>query len=136
MKILFVCKHNRFRSKVAEAYFKKVNKNKNIKAESAGIFVGYGPARNVLRIGKKLDLKLTKKTKGLMDTDFWNKKFDLLVIVANNVPKSLFKGKIEKIIVWKIKDTSARDVKGIERIMKEIFKKVDKLVKRLENKTL
>jgi len=37
MKILFVCKHNRFRSKVAEAFFNKLKKNKKIKAESAGL---------------------------------------------------------------------------------------------------
>ncbi len=30
MNIIFVCKYNRFRSRVAEAYFKKINKDKNI----------------------------------------------------------------------------------------------------------
>ena len=35
--ILFVCKHNVFRSKIAEAYFKKVNQNREINAKSAGI---------------------------------------------------------------------------------------------------
>ena len=41
--ILFVCKYNRFRSRVAEAYFKKINKNKNISVKSAGIIKGNLP---------------------------------------------------------------------------------------------
>jgi len=32
MKIPFICKYNRFRSKIAEAYFNKINKNNNPKA--------------------------------------------------------------------------------------------------------
>jgi protein-tyrosine-phosphatase len=34
MNILFACKHNRLRSKVAEALFRKYNKNKKIKVKS------------------------------------------------------------------------------------------------------
>ena len=40
MKILFICKYNRFRSRVAAAYFKKINKNSKIKVESAGKDMG------------------------------------------------------------------------------------------------
>ena len=36
MRILFVCKHNKFRSKVAETIFNKLNKNQGTEAESAG----------------------------------------------------------------------------------------------------
>ena len=36
-KILFVCKFNRFRSKVAEAYFKKINRNRRIKERRFGL---------------------------------------------------------------------------------------------------
>ena len=36
MKILFVCKYNRFRSKVAEAMFNFYNSNKKNEAKSAG----------------------------------------------------------------------------------------------------
>ena len=43
MKILFICRHNRFRSKIAEAYFNKINKNKNLIAKGAGIFPGKYP---------------------------------------------------------------------------------------------
>jgi protein-tyrosine-phosphatase len=37
VKVLFVCKHNRFRSKVAEAIFKKFTANLDVFADSAGL---------------------------------------------------------------------------------------------------
>lgn len=131
MKILFVCKHNRFRSKVAEAYFKKINKNKNIVVTSAGVFFGNPVAKNVIDIGKKYGLKIDLRPRGLRE-DYLNE-FDLFVIVANNVPKSLF-NRAKKLIVWKIKDISQNDKKGIEKNIKEIFKRVDKLNKKLKKK--
>ena len=127
MRILFVCKHNRFRSKVAEAYFKKINKNKNIKVASAGVFKGFPTESVVVKIGKKLGIKLRRKTNGLDEKYVFQ--MDLVVIVANNVPVSLFKGKVRKIIVWKIPDTNQNNKKMIEIIMKKIFKKVEELNK-------
>lgn len=131
MKILFVCKHNRFRSKVAEAYFKRINKNKNIQSASAGIFIGNPVAKQVIEIGKKYGLKIDSISRGLRE-DYLNE-FDLFIIVANNVPKFLF-NRAEKVIVWKIEDTSQNDKKGIEKIMNQIFKKVDKLNRELKKK--
>jgi len=131
MKILFVCKHNRFRSKVAEAYFKKINRNKNIKAASAGIFIGNPVAKSVIEIGKKYGLKINPVSRGLRE-DYLNE-FDLFVIVANNVPECLF-NRAKKVIVWKIRDVSQNNKEGIEDIMKKIFKKVDELNKKLEKR--
>jgi len=37
INILFICKHNLFRSQVAENFFNKLNKNKKYKSDSAGI---------------------------------------------------------------------------------------------------
>ena len=55
MNILFVCRYNRFRSRTAEAYFKKINKNKKIKVKSAGIFKGNYPLSPIqVKTGKKL----------------------------------------------------------------------------------
>jgi protein-tyrosine-phosphatase len=131
MKILFVCKHNRFRSKVAEAYFNKINKNKNIKVETAGIFKGNPISKTVLDVGKKLGIRIKKGTRGLKE-EYLNK-YDLIIIVANDVPKSIMNGK-RNVVVWKIPDTSQDNRKMIEIIMKKIFKKVDKLVESLEKK--
>jgi len=130
MRILFICKHNRFRSKVAEAYFKKLNKDKRIQIVSAGVFKGNPISNNVISIGKKLGINITHKTQGLKSKGM--NRIDLLVIVADDVPKSLFKGKIKDIRVWKINDTSETNTKRIEKTMKEIFKKVDILIKELK----
>ena len=129
LRILFVCKHNRFRSKVAETYFKKINKNKNIQVASAGIFIGNPVAKQVIEIGKKYGLKIDPVSRGLREDYF--KEFDLFIIVADNVPKFLF-NRAKKVIVWKIKDVSQNDKKGIEKIMEQIFKKVDELNKKLK----
>lgn len=131
MKILFVCKHNRFRSKVAEAYFNKINKNKRIKAGSAGIFSGFPVVKNVIKINKKFGINIKKESRGLDEEEIC--RVDLLIIVANDVPALLFKSKVKNIIIWKIPDiTSQSDEKGIERISRLIIKKVVKLVKKLE----
>ncbi len=125
MKILFVCKHNRFRSQIAETYFRKINKNKKIKSYSAGIIIGTPIAKSVKQIGKKLGLKINGKPKGLKEKLL--KSIDLLVIVANDVPESLFESKVRKVMVWKIRDTSQSDLCEIEEISRQIMKKVDEL---------
>jgi len=131
MKILFVCKHNRFRSKIAEAYFKKINKNRRIKVASAGVFKGYPTEPVVVKIGKKFGLNIPRTTKGLNEDEIY--KTDLLIIVADNVPSLLFKGKVKKIIVWKISDTNQNNTKRIGEITKDIIKRVQILIKQLEN---
>ncbi len=129
MKILFVCKHNRFRSQLAEAFFKKFNKNNKIKVKSAGIFKGVMPLeKSVREIAKKDKIKLTK-TKGLEERDLIF--YDLIVIVADNVPKSLFK-RAKKVIVWKIRDTGSEEKKKIEKTAKKIKGKILNLVNKLE----
>ena len=132
MKILFICKYNRFRSQVAERYFKKINRNKTIKSYSAGLLIGTFIAKSVKEIGKKLGLKINGKPKGIKEKLL--KEIDLLVIVANDVPASLFEKKVKKVIVWKIPDTSQGDLCSIERISRQIMKKVGELNKMLENK--
>lgn len=134
MKILFVCKYNRFRSRVAEAYFKKINPNKNIKVKSAGLIVGKYPLdRTEVSVAKSLGIKLVGRPQPI--TTALLKWEDMIVLVANNVPKSFFKfnkkyGK--KVIVWKIPDIkSGENGKVIKKIILSIMKKVDKLVKEL-----
>jgi len=132
VKILFVCKYNRFRSQVAETYFRKINKNKNIKSYSAGVIDGTFIAKSVKNIGKMLGLRINGKPKGINEKLL--KEIDLLVIVANDVPKSLFDGKVEKLMKWNIPDTSQDDLYNIERISKMIMKKVDELNETLKGK--
>jgi protein-tyrosine-phosphatase len=129
MKIIFICKHNRFRSKTAEAYFKKINKNKDIKISSGGIFKGIPVAKTVVKIGKELGFRIPRKTRGLKEKDLVAA--DLLIITANDVPKDLFKPRFKRVLVWRFPDTSQDDKKSLKKIMKDIMKKVKELNKKL-----
>jgi len=125
MRILFICKHNRFRSKVAEAIFKKLNKNKKNKAESRGlVFWEANPyvADIVVKIMKKRGYKIGGKSKLISKKDFNN--FDLIVIVADNVYKKSFKDFNAKIIKWNVPDTNEKEIKRIKEIIRDIEKRV------------
>ena len=131
-KILFICKYNRFRSKIAEAYFNKINKNKKIKARSAGLIQGDPTPRNTIKIAKNLGINV-KGTPRTTSTRLLSAQ-DLVVIVANNVPKKIFKDDAKKIIVWKIPDAKATDNKNIIKSIKLVMNEVKKLNKPLEKK--
>ena len=121
-KILFVCKYNRFRSRIAEAYFNKINKNKNIIAKSAGIIRGNSLDSKLINLAKKFGLNIRGKPKNLsIDLLKWQ---NMIVVVADNVPASLFKkrwARGKKLIIWKIPDR--------EESVKPIIKKVNKLLR-------
>ncbi len=127
-QIIFVCRHNRFRSQLAEGFFNKWNKNKNIKAKSAGIFKGLPVAPIVKKVAKEFGIR-TGKTKTIDERDLINA--DLFVIVADNIPKSLF-NRAKKLIVWKIPDTGQENLERIREIAGDINKKVEKLVKEIK----
>ena len=59
------------------------------------------------------------------------KKFDLIVIAADNVDEKFFSGINIKRIKWKISDCSASDIQSIKRIINQIEKKVKKLIIRM-----
>jgi protein-tyrosine-phosphatase len=129
MNVLFVCKYNVFRSQVAEAYLRKINKKVNV--ESAGVVKETRIFRNVIRVSRSLGLNLRGEPRGL------NAKLvkwaDIIVIVADDVPKDIFTRK--KVLVWKIEDVDEKDknmVRERTKIIKKIMKKVDKLNKQLE----
>jgi protein-tyrosine-phosphatase len=137
LNILFVCKHNIFRSQVAEAYFKKINKDKKIDVKSAGILLE-DKVQNIIKIGKKFGLKL-KGNPDYMKSEYiqWA---DIIIIVADDVPKEIFKYNkeyINKVIAWKISDVYGKEFEVKDRriqIIKNIMKKVDELNKILERK--
>ncbi|MEK6873262.1 MAG: hypothetical protein AABW91_00275 [Nanoarchaeota archaeon] len=135
MNILFVCRHNRFRSKVAEAVFNKINKESRYKAKSAGIIKGVPVAAIVKKIAKENGFSIkgnpTSLSEELMS---WA---DIFVIVADDVPVSIFeryKKYGKKVIVWKIKDVSQTDEKSISKIFLEIKKKVEIFERGLDKK--
>jgi protein-tyrosine-phosphatase len=134
--ILFICKYNRFRSRVACSYFNKINRNKRNKAKSAGIIVG-GEDLNPLQVKAAMELGINIRGKPSPVTTeklIWE---DIIVIVADNVPPEIFKFNEarfqKKTIVWKIPDIRPGDgKKEIVKIIHLIIKKVDELIKKLK----
>lgn len=140
--ILFICKHNLFRSKTAEIYFKKINKNKNVKASSAGFIKGDWLNKldkkiiNIERevLGEK-KINITSGSRPL-STNLIRKQ-DLIIIISDDLPNIFTEGYLKKnleVRIWKIKDTDSKDYseKNITGIIDSIVKKVDSLVKELK----
>ena len=135
INVLYVCRYNRFRSRVAEEYFNQINKNRNVHTDSAGLIMGSQPlTKEELKIPKNMGLNLSRKSPKGLSTDLM-RKTNWVVIVADNVPKKVFSvSKIKrKITVWKMKDMVHGESKAlIEKKIRKIMKKVRKLVKKLE----
>ncbi len=136
--ILFVCRYNRFRSRVAEAYFKKINKNKNIEVKSAGLIQGRPLDKTQITMASsdEFGLNIRGKPQGLSSKLLmWQ---NITVVVADDVPPQVFDKNKEydkKVIVWKINDSKVDgDKREARRIIKEIIKRVDSLVKELNKK--
>ena len=136
LNILFVCKYNRFRSRVAKAYFDKINKNKRIKAKSAGLIKGRPASKPSIKTAKRLGLDIRGETRGLSTNLLrWQ---NMIVIVADDVPASIFSNNKKygkKVIVWKIKDIPGQGPEGTEAEKKKLIKKIMKKVGQL-NKNL
>ncbi len=133
MKILFICKYNAFRSKVAESYFRKINKNKKIKVSSAGFIDGGGADKTQRAVAKKLDSEIKGTSKRLSLKLL--REQDLVVVVAKDVPKIMFNHSMgygkTKFVYWGMKDEQLQNRKVVEKIVKKIKKKVERLVKKL-----
>jgi protein-tyrosine-phosphatase len=136
MKLLFICKYNAFRSRIAEEYFKKINKNKKIEVISRGFIMDGRADKEQVKLAKSLlGIKIAKRNplpvtlKVLEDAD-------LIVIVANDIPKIMFNYKsgslIKKVIIWKIKDEQYRNKRNIKKIVLEIKRRIENLNKTLE----
>ncbi|MBI2042870.1 hypothetical protein HYT25_00590 [Candidatus Pacearchaeota archaeon] len=132
-KILFVCKYNRFRSRVAETYFKKINRNKGIKVQSAGLIKGYLPLdKSQIAAAGEYGIKLSGKPR-TMSMDFLDKQ-DKIIVVANDIPKIVFNypSYKKKVVIWKIPDNLGSSVEKDKKIVRSIMKKVSQLNKKLE----
>lgn len=133
MNILFICKYNRFRSKIAEILFKQYNKNKELKVRSAGIIQGSFPLdKYEVAEAKKKGIILKGKPIGISSKLLkWQ---DVIVICADDVPSSIFSDNEQygkKIIVWKIKDNKTDKEREISNIISMIDKKVSEFVGKL-----
>jgi protein-tyrosine-phosphatase len=135
MNILFICRYNRFRSRIAEAMFKVYNTNEKFHVQSAGLIEGQLPLdSNQVKIAAEFGIKLQGKPQGLsVELLRW---YDLAVVVADDVPGDLFKDDNKKykkkIIFWKIHDPGDSSDKAIGRTIVEIEKKVRNLIEDLK----
>lgn len=140
MNLLFVCKHNRFRSKVAEALFRHHYKGDNVSTKSAGLIASlmhpYIP-RNVVQILKRRGISIRDDGARRIEP-FLLKWADNIIIVANDLEISMFKDRDfihgKKVFVWPITDCSENDMRGIEWRINEIEKNVIDLVKIVNSK--
>jgi len=134
-KILFICKYNVLRSKIAEAYLKKIDPA--IEVKSAGIIAeGLPLYDNEKRILNELNLKLSESSnflsRSLLD---WA---DRIVIIAKDIPKSVLdrSNSPEKQIVevWEIEDSFAgASDEQVKNIITAITSRIDKKFGGLKN---
>lgn len=108
MNILFICKFNRFRSVLAEAHFNARNKNLDVHAKSAGLIRGSSIDERLREIEQRHWFTVKPEPEGL-STDLldWQ---DMIVIVADDVPESVFRDhrvKNQNITTWSIPDKTA-----------------------------
>lgn len=138
-RILFVCKHNIFRSRISEIFFNKFNKNREYTAMSAGLISwrkkdlkndkGYEAEKKVAKEEFNINLKVKSKpiTSKLL------KKTDILIVVADDVPSKIFeteKSFSGRIITWRIRDVKSKD-KEKEKIARNTIKFIENKVKNL-----
>ena len=132
-KIIFVCKHNAFRSKVAEAVFKKKYRGSKYKAISRGVIVGPFIYPNTKKVVKECGYVISGKPRGLTHNEV--RDADILIVVANDVPRALFENyekSGKELIVWEIEDTTTEKSEQIKNIVGKIEKKVSEFVEGLE----
>ena len=107
MRILVVCKYNRFRSKLAEHYLKLLFPYYEVC--SAGIIKGRPLDKQIKRFFK--DQKIAFSNSRNTMSEKLIKSSDVIIIVADDVPRELFsKGKVfmnKQILFVSIEDTSS-----------------------------
>ncbi|MEK6927174.1 MAG: hypothetical protein AABX11_01970 [Nanoarchaeota archaeon] len=132
--ILFVCKFNRLRSKLAESLMRNYIKNKEVDIKSAGLMLD--PIRpfvskEVIDVLKQRGLKVADEKSILINKQMieWANK---IIVVSDNLSLSMFPP--EKVEIWGVKDANEGDTYGLFLILSEIEKYVQQLTNRLNRK--
>ena len=136
MNILFICKFNRFRSKVAENDFLDLIKKKKIDKyfETKGRGTNNDLTRPfmskiVVELLKKKDIEVIDE-KSYLINNYDIKWADKIIIVADNVNSDLFPK--EKTVIFPIKDASELEHEKVRRIINQIYRVINKYVDELE----
>ncbi len=131
MNILFVCRYNRFRSRVAEALFGHYNKNKGIIVKSAGTGVdqpGFPMMSIAQRVLGKLEVSYDKDQGAQEINDYLLDWADRIYVVADDAsteglpPEKTFKFNIPD--SWVTEDETLGTVKQIEAVVKKLVKEL------------
>ena len=123
--MLFICKYNRFRSKIAEARLKAVCPG--VLVRSRGIIEGkMNHDVEELRACDNFGLNIRSAPRGVSYSDLeWA---DYVVVVASDVPKSLFKlkGFSYKLVSFDIDDVCPDySVADVEKVVRKVLKATD-----------
>lgn len=131
MKILFICKYNRLRSKIAESLFRYHDKDKKHEIKSAGMRSYFLSPYIVEKAKKMLEQRgaRVEDESSNMINDYLIKWADKIIVVANDVDFKLFpKSKTE---VWEVEDIAEKEDKIVSLKIDEIEQKVIKLIEKL-----
>jgi protein-tyrosine-phosphatase len=132
MNILFICRYNRFRSRVAEALFNHYNTNPLNVAKSAGFNVnqsGNGILDTAGEVLDEMNIEYAEKQGALQMTQEVIDWADKIVIVAEDVLTKYFPAK--KVIKFDIpdayssKDETAKTIITIEKAVKEFIGSIE-----------
>ena len=133
MNILFICKFNRFRSKIAEEFFRGLNTNKTYHVKSAGLIRGSPISKHIQLAAKEFGLHIHSKPTGLSTQLLqWQ---DLAIIIGDDVPPMILSDSAKygkKVLIWHIADTTSTNRMKIKRIIVRIEFKVKQLIRRLQ----
>lgn len=125
-----MCKHNRFRSKSAEALFRKYNKNPRVLAESAGTLGSLHKTSDaVKKVLAERGANIFNDTPRVLTSEML-KEFDKIIIVADNVSSEGFPS--DKTEVWEISDTGEHVLEDIRPVVDKIEERVKGLVNKLQ----
>jgi len=135
MKILFICKHNRFRSKVGEALMKKLGDG-NVEVRGAGVKLDKAypyVAKNVKIALREYGIGDVSDVSKLV-TEEDKKWADKIIIVADNVNPQDFPS--DKVVIWPTSDCDQGDLDRIKEIVKGIYWEVKGFLEKMaENNT-
>ena len=118
---------------MAEAYFNKINRDKEIIAESAGIDGSYRDL-DFFEVSVAAEMGIILKGVPREVNEAMLEGSDRIIVVADDVQKSLFNKKYwERMEFWGVSDLYIDDRTQCKRIISEIMGKVDELAKELGN---
>lgn len=131
--LLFICQHNVFRSKVAEAYFNQIKDKEPINCASGGLFAHHCLSEEQNKIAEEEGIYITGEPRNLTTSDL--SKQDLIVIVSKEIPMSVISSQIYKkeILKWETPDIYEYENRclGTREIIMIIKSKVDTLYKEI-----